>query len=98
MAPVIEKLAQEFEDQIDLIKVDADKPENEELLNKHDVRSIPTLIMVGEGTVVEWELGRKIGQQSEAELRSWIQEILADCDTATFRFKGKINDDWQIVE
>ncbi len=68
MSPVIEKLAQEFSDQVELVKVDADKPENEYLLEQYDIRSIPTLVLAHNNTVY----GQLTGQQSEAKLRDWL--------------------------
>lgn len=73
MAPLIEQLAQEFEGQIELVKVDADKPDNEEKLTEYDVRSIPTLVMTDENGKL---LSRLVGQKSLAELRTWVQTCL----------------------
>ncbi len=68
MSPVIEKLAQEFSDQIELVKVDADKPENEHLLEQYDIRSIPTLVLAHNDV----SYGAAVGQASEDSLRNWI--------------------------
>jgi thioredoxin 1 len=74
MAPLIEQLVQEFEGQIELVKVDADQAENEAKLTEYDVRSIPTLIMTDENGKA---LSRLVGQKSLAELKSWVQACLA---------------------
>ncbi len=79
MAPVIEKLAQEFEDQIELVKIDADKPENEVLLRLYDIRSIPTLVLA-RGDV---SYGLSVGQASESSLREWIKITLENVDSAS---------------
>lgn len=68
MAPTIEKLSQEFSNQIDLVKVNADKPENEDLLRQYDIRSIPTLVLAHNNVTY----GILVGQQSESALRDWL--------------------------
>jgi thioredoxin-like negative regulator of GroEL len=73
MAPVIDKLVQEFEDQIDLVKVNADLDTNEDLLAEYDVRSIPTLVLL-KGKQIVWAA---VGQKSEAELRNLIEQGIA---------------------
>jgi thioredoxin-like negative regulator of GroEL len=55
-----------------LIKINADLPENEELLREHDVKSIPTLLILSDGKVV----GKSIGAKTEIQLRTWIETHL----------------------
>lgn len=74
MAPILDKLALEFGGQIELVKVDADKPENEELLRQYDVRSIPTLVLLSDQGDV---LGKMIGAKSYTELSTWLNTIIS---------------------
>jgi thioredoxin-like negative regulator of GroEL len=70
MSPILEKLAAQYEDQIDLVKVDADLDVNEDLLRQYDVKSLPTLVLLdSNGKVV----GKIIGAQSYGSLRDWIE-------------------------
>ncbi len=68
MAPVIEKVVAEYEN-LHLTKIDADQQHNEDVMDQFDIRSIPTLILLDEADRV---LGRLVGQQSEHQLRDWI--------------------------
>ena len=78
---MLDRLAQEYSSQIELVKVNADLEDNFELLAQYDVKSIPTLIMQGHGLVTTWQLGRLVGAQSEKNLRDWIEGILSDIDS-----------------
>ena len=69
---MLDRISQEYQDKLDLVKVDADKPENEDLLRQFDVKSIPTLVLLAGDTVV----GVKVGQTSEIALREWIDDAL----------------------
>jgi thioredoxin len=69
IAPILEKLAEEFQGQLELVKIDADDPGNDELLIKYDVKSIPTLILLNGDEV----LSTLVGLKSEADLRAWIR-------------------------
>ncbi len=68
MAPVIEKVVAQY-DNIHLSKVDADQQHNEDLMEQFDIRSIPTLVLLDEADRV---LGALVGQQSEKQLKDWI--------------------------
>jgi thioredoxin 2 len=65
---LLEKIQQEYEGRLELVKIDADAPENEELMRKYDVRSIPTLVLINGDEVI----GRMVGAKSESELKAWI--------------------------
>lgn len=73
MSPLLDKLAQEYSESIDLIKVDADNEDNFEILAQYDVKSIPTLVAL----VGDKHVDTIIGIRSEVALRDWI-EILID--------------------
>ncbi len=72
MAPILDRLAQENEGKLELIKVDADLESNEDLLRKYEVMSIPTLILLDGDTVV----GQMVGQKSQVVLQEWIDDAL----------------------
>jgi thioredoxin 1 len=55
MGPVIDELAQEFEGQIKIVKMNVD--ENSATPGKYGIRAIPTLIMFKDGEVVDQSTG-----------------------------------------
>lgn len=68
---------QQYDDLIELVKVDADSDSNEPTLERYDVRSIPTFVVeTNEGRV----LGTVVGQQSETDLINFIEECLISAD------------------
>ncbi|MCH5274992.1 MAG: thioredoxin [Lachnospiraceae bacterium] len=71
MAPVVEKLAEEYEGRIKIGKVNVD--EEMELAQKYRVVSIPTFLMFKDGEVEN----TYIGAMSAAELTEKIEQILA---------------------
>lgn len=75
MKPILEALSTEFEEHLTLIKIDADVAENEELLRKYDVMSIPTLVLLDSDGK---ELGKQVGAQSLIVLREWIGNELGE--------------------
>jgi thioredoxin-like negative regulator of GroEL len=69
MAPIIDKVVREF-DNLELVKVDADKAENEQLLRDYDIRSIPTLVLLNDDGEIVSAIN---GTHSEEQLREWIK-------------------------
>ena len=63
---------------MELVKIEADLPENEHLLEKYGVASLPAFVIENKGQV--W--GILVGAKPEKEMREWIrshvetQEIL----------------------
>ena len=55
IAPVLEELAEASEGRVTLVKVNVD--ENPGLAARYDIRSIPTILFVKQGTVVERVVG-----------------------------------------
>ncbi len=55
IAPIVEELANKYEGQIDVRKVDVD--ENAELASQFGIRGIPTLILFKDGEPVETVVG-----------------------------------------
>lgn len=70
MTPLVEKLATEYG--LELTAVEADLPENQDLLNQYRVVSLPTFILVKNNRVV----GRIVGAQTELTMRNWIKTVL----------------------
>ncbi|WLR44129.1 thioredoxin [Bacillus carboniphilus] len=55
IAPVLDELDQEMSDDVKIVKVDVD--ENQETASKFGVMSIPTLLVLKEGEVVDQVVG-----------------------------------------
>lgn len=70
---MLDKIADEYQDKLELVKVNADLPENEELLREYDIRSIPTLILMLDGKV----MSKSVGAKPEQQLRAWINVHVA---------------------
>ncbi len=62
LAPTFDKLAEKFSEQVTFAKINVD--ELPEIANKFAVRSIPTLVLLQSGNVVE----KLVGLRSEQEL------------------------------
>ena len=70
LAPVIDELANEFEGKVAICKVNTD--EEDELSAKYGIRSIPTILFMKNGEVVESVTGATTG----AVLRDKINSLL----------------------
>jgi len=70
IAPIVEKLSEEYKDKLKFCKVNVD--ENHDTASKYHVMSIPTLIFFKKGELV----GQTVGGVSEKTLRSKIQDLL----------------------
>ena len=62
LGPTFERLADKFGEQVTFAKVNVD--ENPDIANKFAIRSIPTLVLLQDGNVVE----KIVGLRSEQEL------------------------------
>lgn len=62
MAPIIEELEKELKDKIEVVKINVDEKSQE--ATKYGVMSIPTYIVLKDGS----EVGRKIGVTSKEDL------------------------------
>jgi thioredoxin 2 len=71
VSPALERLAHAFAGRLKLVKVNVE--EAPELSRRFDARSIPTLLLLHHGQVVD----RQIGAAPEAALRSWLEQALA---------------------
>lgn len=70
ISPIVEELAEEFTGKAVIGKVDVDA--NQELPMKYSVRSIPTLLFIKNGEVVD----RQVGALSKDALKSKIEKHL----------------------
>lgn len=71
MAPVYERIAAEFEPEVRFLKVDTEA--EPELAARHDIRSIPTLVLFQNGA----EVARQAGAMNADSLRSWLRRSAA---------------------
>lgn len=70
IAPVLEKLAIEFEDELNIVKIEVDEGENMKIAGKYQVRGFPTLILFQNGE----ELGRFSGAKPLSFIRDFIEQ------------------------
>lgn len=68
-APIIDKLADEFEGKVVIGKLDVDNVRD--VAQKYGVMSIPTMIVFKDGK----EVDRKVGFPGEAGLRSMVEDL-----------------------
>ena len=68
LIPVIEEVAEEHKDKIEVFKINID--ENPEAPTKYQVRSIPNLVLFKDGKPV----AHKVGALPKGSLVSWIEE------------------------
>lgn len=71
MAPVVEKLAEEFDGKVKVGKINVD--EEPELAQKYRVVSIPTFLILKDGEVKE----TSVGAMSAAQLTEKVKQVLA---------------------
>lgn len=72
LMPILEKLANEFQGQFILAKVNIE--EQPELAQKFQVRSVPTVILVGEGKLLD----QFDGVKPESEIRAFLKQHLTN--------------------
>jgi thioredoxin 2 len=70
VSPALERLAGELAGKLKLVKVDAD--DNPEVSRRFEVKSIPTLVLLHRGEVVD----KQIGALPEHQLRAWLESRL----------------------
>ena len=70
IAPIISEISEEYSDKVKVCKVNVD--ENNELAMKYNIVSIPTLIFLKDGKVVE----TSIGFSSKSELVNIINKLI----------------------
>ena len=70
IAPVIEELAEEFEGKANICKVNTD--EQQELSTKFGVRSIPTIVFMKDGEIVDTMVGAASKQAFSDKINSLL--------------------------
>ena len=70
IAPIIEKLAVEYQGRVNIGKCDVD--DNEELTSKFGIRNVPTVIFIKNGEVVD----KHVGAGLEKEFVEKIEALL----------------------
>ncbi len=68
VAPIVEELAEEYEDKVNFVKVDVDQ--NKELASKYNIFSIPTLVIFRNGQLVS----QAAGAVSKESIRNYINK------------------------
>jgi thioredoxin 2 len=71
MAPAYDRVAAELEPHVRFLKVDTEA--EQQLAAQYNIRSIPTLMLFRNGTVV----AQRAGASDAASLRAWIQQHIA---------------------
>jgi thioredoxin 2 len=71
MAPIYERIASEFEPEVRFLKVDTEAAPD--LAARHNIRSIPTLMLFQHGALV----ARQAGAMDAESLRSWLRQHAA---------------------
>ena len=72
VAPIVEGMAGKYAGKLKVVKCNVDDAPN--VATQHNIRAIPTLAIVKDGKVAEV----MVGVQSEADLSSAIDGVLAD--------------------
>jgi thioredoxin 2 len=70
VSPALEQLASEMAGQLKLVKVNTD--ENPQVSRRFNVMSIPTLLLLNQGEVVD----EQVGAAPKVTLRTWLQDKL----------------------
>jgi thioredoxin 1 len=74
IAPIIEDLAKDFEGKAIIGKVDVDH--NQEIALQYNIRSIPTIIILKDGEVVE----RHVGATTKAVLKAKLEKHMTPAE------------------
>ena len=70
VSPVVEELSEEYQDKVDFVKINVDQ--NNELAQKYNVFSIPTLAMFKDGELVS----QKVGAATKESFKTMIDSSL----------------------
>jgi thioredoxin 2 len=82
VSPALENLAHQFAGRLKLVKVNVD--ESPRVAQRFGVQGIPTLLVMRNADVI----ARQTGAASEAALRSWLQDALAQADQRAHAREG----------
>ena len=70
ITPILEELANEFNDKVKIAKINIDN--NPDIPTKYNIMSIPTLLLFKNGELVS----NQVGLQEKSTLSNWIKENL----------------------
>src|SRR6266545_10903 len=70
MDPILHEIEQEYKDKLTITKYNVDEEQNQQLVQQHNVMSIPTYILMKDGQIA----ATFIGTQAKATLTSKIDE------------------------
>ena len=70
IAPTLDEIAKEYEDYVDVIKVEVD--ENQETASKYEIMSVPTLMIFKDGEPVD----KLTGFQPKTVLKEWLDRYI----------------------
>ena len=73
IAPHLNRVVEELEGEIVLVKVEVDEGENMKLAGRYSLRGFPTIMLFHHGK----ELGRFAGSRATPWIKHWIDEHLA---------------------
>ena len=71
IAPIIKELANQYGDQVNIVKVDVDS--NPAIAGRYGVRSIPTVLGISGGQVVD----QLVGARPKADFEAMVKKLLA---------------------
>jgi thioredoxin 1 len=71
IAPIIKELAAQYGDQVTVVKVDVDS--NPGIAGRYGVRSIPTVLAISGGQVVE----QLVGARPKADFEAMVKKVVA---------------------
>lgn len=66
MTPIVNRLGEEFKDQVDVLQLDVGQPANAELQSQYDLRGHPSFVVLDGNSLVAQ---RFLGPQTEETLR-----------------------------
>lgn len=69
IAPILEELAEEMDEKVDICKVDVDN--NAEIAGRFNIRAIPTILIFKGGEVAD----QVVGMTSKSDLQSKLEAI-----------------------
>jgi len=71
-SPVVEEVSKDYEGKVKFMKVNADSDDNQRLLEKYSIMSIPTTLLIENGKVK----AMNVGALSKEALRKWLKSNL----------------------
>lgn len=71
LSPIVEELAGEYQGQLQVVKINAD--ENQDVVSRYGVQSLPSLLFFKDGQVVD----RLIGAWPKAKVATALKDVLA---------------------